>query len=133
MQLIEWRDEFATGITSVDHEHWTLIRLLNDLYDRIDEDDRAATSDFLGRLYGEIAADFALEERVMRDYRYAGYSAHKADHERLLDELRDIMEAHERGGAALDELPVILHRWFVRHFQTTDTYLHRSMGDVATH
>ena len=30
MPLIEWRDEFNTGVAEVDHEHQELIALIND-------------------------------------------------------------------------------------------------------
>ncbi len=32
MALIEWKDEYSTGIADVDHEHQELIALINDLY-----------------------------------------------------------------------------------------------------
>jgi hemerythrin len=86
--------------------------------------------DFLGEVYANISAHFALEERVMRENRYAGYQAHKDDHERLLDELREIMDRTETEPeaairAALSEQ---LKRWFMVHFHEQDAHLHGLMA-----
>jgi hemerythrin len=53
---------------------------------------------FLGEIYARISAHFALEEKDMQARAYPERPAHKADHERLLDDLRDIMdEVHDQG------------------------------------
>jgi hemerythrin-like metal-binding protein len=130
MALIEWRPEFETGIREVDAEHRQLVDLINDLHQGIaDKADRETVSAFLGEVFARIAAHFALEESVMRKHAYDEYAAHKAEHERLLDEIRDIMDAHEAGsedyGAALSTR---VRDWFVNHFKTRDARLHRMLG-----
>ena len=132
MALLHWRDEFNTGIPSVDHEHRQLFAIINDLHDNLYAGDASAVEAFLAALHDRIAAHFALEERVMRDRGYREYVEHKADHERLLDEIRDLMEEHHAGryiGDA-DGLAQRLERWFSVHFNTLDIRLHRAIGDV---
>ncbi|MBM3510999.1 MAG: hemerythrin-like metal-binding protein [Alphaproteobacteria bacterium] len=129
MALIEWHAEFETGIAGVDHEHRALIDLLNAMPAAAGPDpDRDAITRLLGEIHASIGAHFALEEAVMRERAYAEFADHKADHERLLDELRDIMEVHEAGlvpdYAAL--LGVELTRWFGEHFRTKDAAFHRA-------
>ena len=54
---------------------------------------------------------------------------HKADHERLLDEIRDIMDefiGDEETGSS--DLSVRLDAWFSRHFETHDARLHKALG-----
>ena len=96
MALIEWRQEFCTGIAGVDYEHEALIRQINSVYELIeDQADRALVIDSLDEIYGSISAHFALEEQMMRRHGYDHYQEHKADHERLLDEIRDITDEFE--------------------------------------
>lgn len=128
MSHLQWRDEFSVGIAEVDHEHRELIELINELQ----KDLQAGSSTrkivrSLGEIYAQIAAHFALEEKMMRTTRYPAYAEHKEDHEALLDDLRDIMDGVEYDGA-LDQaqLNVDLNRWFSDHFQTHDAKLHRS-------
>ena len=126
MGLLEWRDEFRIGIAEVDHEHRELIARINSLHARLTaEGDAAGIGEFLGELHGQVAAHFALEEKVMRERHYAGFQSHKADHERLLDEIRDIMDDFQAGeGIDRGELARRLDAWFSRHFETHDARLH---------
>ncbi len=128
MALIEWREEFEVGIPSVDFEHREMIGLLNTLHDELGSDPSdQEVADFLGEIHARIGAHFALEEKVMRDLRYDAYLGHKADHNKLLDDLRDIMDDQDAGAftqldAALSDR---LHAWFTDHFKTHDARLHR--------
>jgi len=130
MALIEWRSEFETGIDEVDAEHRELVELINDLHRKIgDKADSETISAFLGEVFARIAAHFALEETVMRKHAYDEYAAHKAEHERLLDEIRDIMDAHEAGSAHYGAaLSARVRDWFVNHFKHKDARLHRMLG-----
>jgi len=132
MTLIKWSSSFTTGIPSVDHEHAELVALINRLHAEISRGAHAAVAEFLGELHDAIAAHFALEEKIMRDHAYAGFPAHKADHERLLDEIRDIMEEHEHGRFPdlAATLAPRLETWFSRHFQTLDAQLHQAFGQT---
>ena len=126
MSLIEWKEQYSLGVPAVDHEHRELIELINELYASVKGPDTDTTvMDFLGELYARIAAHFALEEKIMRDSGYDEYQDHKSDHERLLDDVRDLMDDYEDGvyvdvelfGKRLDE-------WFSEHFRTRDARLH---------
>jgi hemerythrin len=132
MALLQWRDEFNTGIPSVDYEHKHLFEVINALHDTLAEGDVAAADEFMAALHDRIAAHFALEERIMRERGYDGYAEHKVDHERLLDEIRDLMEEHRLGEYAygIDRLSERLERWFSLHFSTLDVRFHQSIGDI---
>jgi hemerythrin len=53
----------------------------------------------------------------------------EVDHERLLDDLRDLMD-EQADGTPLDEeqFAARLAQWFSGHFQTHDAGLHRFLG-----
>ena len=129
MTLIEWRNEFSLGIPSVDHEHRELIELINTTHARLRAGaQHAEVEDFLGEIFARISAHFALEERTMLLLGYPEYWGHKADHERLLDQLRDIMEDFETSDALdVDALSARLDDWFTIHFRTFDARLHQSV------
>jgi hemerythrin-like metal-binding protein len=130
MALLEWRDDFRTGIEGVDYEHENLIGQINAVYALIgDRADRERVIDSLGEIYGSISAHFALEEQMMKRNDYAGYLEHKADHDRLLDEIRDITDQFE-ASTELNEAAFKrrLANWFQLHFKTQDARLHRMAG-----
>lgn len=130
MALLQWKDQYATGVEAVDHEHRELIELINKLHSELIASRSEETVDaFFGDLYRAISAHFALEERFMVEHRYDQLRQHKTDHERLLDDIRDIMDSDRSGGdlvqAALAER---LDAWFSRHFETHDARLHKALG-----
>lgn len=129
MSLIEWDEKFSVGVASVDHEHRELIELVNETYDRLKRPDAGITVlDFLGEIYTRISAHFALEEKLMRASRYVYLQEHKADHERLLDEIRDIMDDYEdRHIFDAEQFARRLESWFTGHFRTHDAHLHLSL------
>jgi len=130
MALIEWREEYCTGIKGVDYEHEQLIRQINSVYALIeDQADADLVIDSLGEIYGSISAHFALEEQMMIRHNYDHYRQHQADHERLLDEIRDISDEFENSVKLDNEkLKQKLADWFQLHFKTHDSRLHNLAG-----
>ena len=130
MALMQWKDHFSVGIDAVDHEHKQLIALINRLHDELARQGAKPTvAAFFGDLLAGISAHFALEERFMRERRYDELRQHKADHERLLDEIRDLMDEFEDTAEMRDdELAARLEAWFARHFETHDARLHKALG-----
>jgi hemerythrin len=128
MPLIEWQDDFKIGIPSIDHEHQELIELLNTLHAGLSRDASAEEiSRFLHEVDAQIGAHFALEEWTMRELNYDQYRDHKADHDKLLEQIRDIAEAYEAGVYTNygGRLAHHLRQWFSEHFRTKDARLHR--------
>jgi hemerythrin len=123
---ITWREEYSVGLPDVDHEHRVLIAMINELAEALGpQTPRERIVGALGEICSRIAAHFALEEREMRGLRYVGLGEHKRDHERLLEDILDIMADVESPGR-YD--PALLERrlsaWFTEHFRTHDAKLH---------
>ena len=128
MVLIEWREDFCTGIKGIDYEHEKLIDQINSIYALIDNQaDKQRVVDSLGDIYGSILMHFALEEQMMQKRSYIHYEEHKADHERLLNVIGDITESYENT-VQLDEsaFKQKLADWFQLHFSTHDSLMHKS-------
>ena len=130
MPLLRWKDHYSVGNAAVDHEHRELIDLINRLHEEMMKQGAAQrTEAFFGDLFRGISAHFALEERFMREHGYDQFPQHKAEHERLLDEIRDIMDDfRDEPEAGSAELAHRLDRWFSHHFETHDSRLHRRLG-----
>lgn len=123
MTLASLKDQLSTGIEGLDHEHRRLVGTMEELCDSFD---RTGSNDeirgLFGALHARAAAHFALEERLMRERKYPRYEAHKADHERLLDQVRAMMEAFEAGrckdcGVQLRDC---LEAWLASHVAEAD-------------
>ena len=126
MTPITWRDEYSVGLPDVDHEHRALIAMINELAASLGpETPRERIVAALGEICSRIAAHFALEEREMRSLRYIGLAEHKRDHERLLEDILDILAGVESpAGYDASHLERRLAAWFTEHFRTHDARLH---------
>ena len=131
MGLLQWEKRYSVGIEAVDHEHRELVDLINRLHEKATmQGSKVAVLGFFGDLYKAVSAHFALEERFMREKRYDQLPQHKGDHERLLDEIRDIMEDYEVNDFFNEKLLAQrIDAWFSRHFESHDARLHRALGD----
>lgn len=129
MPNLTWTEDCRIGIDSLDYEHQDLFERINELHAALARHDtKDAVAATLGEIHARMAAHFALEEKVMRDGRYKGYAAHKAEHERLLDHLTEIIETFDAGDSPRLEadLEAELERWIVGHVLTSD----RRMADM---
>lgn len=127
---LEWRDTYSVGVPAIDYEHRHLIELLNSIIDTLEAGgETEPILDFLGEVNAGISAHFALEEQIMREQHYDQYADHKTDHERLLDDIREIMDAFSDGSYAdrREALALRLRDWFVEHSKTRDARLHRHL------
>jgi hemerythrin len=127
---LEWRDSYSVGVPAIDHEHRELIALLNAIIDALEAGgETEPILDVLGEVNARISAHFALEEQIMRERRYDQYAQHKTDHERLLDDIREIMDAFAEGSYVdrRDALAARLREWFVAHSKTMDARLHKHL------
>jgi hemerythrin len=128
MAGLEWRAEFATGVADVDHEHRDLIAWIDRTLAAAAAGPRAAVADHLGEIFARISAHFALEERVMSARSYDQLAEHKRDHETLLEDIREIMDAYEQGDRTLEErFAERLSDWFGVHFRTHDARFHHAL------
>ena len=130
MGLLHWENRYSVGVDAVDHEHRELVDLINRLYEEASaRGSKVAVLGFFGDLFKVISAHFALEERLMRERGYDNLVQHKNDHERLLDEIRNIMEDYEVTDLFDNQLLAQrLDAWFSRHFETHDARLHHALG-----
>ena len=126
MPLLQWSEEFETGIDYLDFEHRQLLELVNCVYRKsLQTESMDSIGQYLGELHVKVCGHFALEEKLMQEQDYTLYEQHKAHHERLLDEIRNMMDAYENGacencGKLLEDCLTV---WFHKHFRIKDAQL----------
>jgi hemerythrin len=130
MAQIEWREEYSIGNASVDKEHEELIEQINLLYEQLSLPlDTVAIESMLADIQADISTHFALEELLMQEAGFAEFEAHKEDHEKLLDQIHDLIfhfsEDPENGSKMLLNR---LSDWFSHHFKGFDARLHNQLG-----
>lgn len=86
--------------------------------------DRALVTAALTEIYNHDKEHFAREEAEMERTGFPAYGCHKGEHERVLNELQDVLNAWQDGMApeALETyLSETMVPWFINHINTMDT------------
>jgi hemerythrin len=130
MAQIEWSQEFSIGNATIDREHELLIGRINQLYDQLSLPlDTEAIETLLVEIQTDISAHFVMEELLMQEAGFAEFEGHKQDHERLLDQIQDMIfhfrEDPENGEELLKNR---MSDWFSHHFKSFDARLHDQLG-----
>ncbi len=130
MPLVEWTEELAVGVPSIDAAHHEFIDLLNALPDASDAE--------FPRLFAQLAAHsrkhFAEEERMMERSSFPVTAVHKAEHTRVLAEMEQMQQQMKRGEIAAARAYVTdqLSAWFILHRNTMDyvtaVHIQRTLG-----
>ena len=126
MALFEWKDEYLLGLEPLDFEHKDLFRCINDLYEQCEiRDEGDELEDCLGQLHARLAAHFALEESAMREMKNPHYEAHKAEHDRFLEEVTEVVASFGTysGGEQVEAFAIRVKEWILTHITTTDRQL----------
>lgn len=121
--LLVWTEKHRIGVEPLDYEHKNLFRAISELTDELDRhDDKDNINATLGEIHARMEAHFALEEKFMRDHKYADYLQHKAVHDKFMDEFVDEMVQFQNNEDALDsdELRNDIKQWIEEHVLTED-------------
>lgn len=122
MALLSWNDQYLIGQSTIDDEHKTLFRLINDFHTHWSENrDRKDVARVLNQLiqYGEL--HFQDEERIMAQEGYPELESHRAIHEKLIDEIFKLNEELADQSRLLErDITKFLKQWLVDHIVHND-------------
>ncbi len=121
--FIEWEEEFETGIPAIDHDHKTLVDLINEVHAVIQRGGAAReVEDVVERLTQYVAEHFEREERYMEAAGYAGLTAHIARHEDFTHQVGTLAREFDLDPDAVDlnALLEFLADWLTNHILKAD-------------
>jgi len=121
-KLIVWSDRYSVGIARIDAQHRKLVDLINELHEAMLE---GRGNDVIEKTLDALAAytvtHFASEEGLMKQCAYPGYAEQKAEHVRLLAQVKLLQEKSRTKGIALTlELASFLKHWLIDHIAALD-------------
>ncbi len=120
MHTVDWSQDMALGVPSMDDAHEALLNEMTDLLTA--PDDRFGPA-FLS-LIARFECDFRDEEMLMEEIDYPGIQGHREQHSRVLGALHHIAPRVMEGDIALGREAVeLLPQWFLFHLSTMDTAL----------
>lgn len=112
------------GLADMEREHALEARLVRELQSVLEAGDLAAADALFERLEDFTNAHFLAEQLLMRLHAYPAFAAHQEEHDRLIQELRDLRRSLD-GSSEIDALGAVarLERWLYAHMEVEDRAL----------
>lgn len=125
MAFFSWTDDMSVGNTFIDQDHRKLVDMINALHDALEKGHAKNIMDkVLNNLIIYTREHFQREELEMQRIHFAGYKAHKLEHEKLLKEVSDLKQ-HFAAGEKINPAAVarMLSDWLRNHITGVDHLL----------
>lgn len=121
---MEWSDDLAVGWGEIDREHKELVGLAGELQTAILNCEPKRELQRRHDALAECAArHFTTEEGLMLATGYPKFDEHRAEHQRLLDQLGLVRGALHSDGAGGELLVTIMAGWTIPHIRGADQEL----------
>ncbi|WP_051341082.1 bacteriohemerythrin [Azospirillum halopraeferens] len=126
---VTWQDSYGVGHGGIDADHRRLFELFNAFVDAVNENrGDAEIEGVLVELLAYCDTHFDREERLMREYGYPDYAAHKAMHDSFVRQLHDVNNALDAGGEQGAFVLGFLGKWLSGHILGVDMKLGAWLG-----
>ncbi len=122
MSLINWDDSYSVHIKKIDEQHKGLVKLVNELHDAMSQ---GAANDVLNKVLNSLVdytiIHFNTEEELLKTYNYPDHQTHKAEHDKLTEQVKDFQVKFQEGKSTITyELMDFLSDWLINHILDSD-------------
>ena len=122
MALITWSDSLSVKVKQFDDQHKKLVDMVNQLFDAMKTGKgNQVMGDILKQLIAYTQTHFAAEERLLKQYAYPDFEAHKKEHNALVIQVLDLQKQFQEGKPVLTQnIMTFLRDWLSKHIQGDD-------------
>jgi len=122
---IIWDESLSVEVDEIDEDHRRLVDLFNILSKSVAEGD---STDYIEAVLEELISctiwHFRHEERLMLLYKYEGLEEHKAEHNELIDSVRELQNKFHKENKLLTYEDIeYLETWLTEHILGHDMRL----------
>jgi hemerythrin len=134
-ELVTWSATFSVGIKLIDDQHKELVKLVNDMYNHVCEDEaeeRAYFTKVIHKAVQYIKVHFSTEEKIMLRTDFSGYTEHKRTHDAFILSVVDTIREFESGKKiALIDFTRFLKEWVLTHIAIMDKQYFAHLKQIA--
>lgn len=122
MAFINWNDNLSVGIIQIDAQHKNLVNMINSLYEAMTSGKgKDIVPKIIKDMFGYAVTHFSTEEKLMQQYGYPEYEAHKREHEAFVKKVQEFNAELLKGNITItSNVANFLKTWLVNHIQVTD-------------
>ncbi len=127
--MIEWKEEYSTGMLDLDAQHKILFKYVNNLEEIILSEgySEVRVSNILDYLNSYGKNHFHYEEKCMIEKHCPVAAQNKSAHEKFLHQFAVYQERFKKEGATPEFVKDVYHwtqTWFIDHVCKIDIHLH---------
>ncbi len=121
-----FKDEYRTGIDSIDQEHIKLFEIADRAYEVLVDEFIPDKYDYIVEILNELTeyaeTHFRHEEEYMMSIRYKKLISHRAEHVEFIEKISqyDLSEVDENQKGVILELLEFLNDWLIHHILEND-------------
>lgn len=121
MALFNWSVQYETGIFMVDTQHKKLVEAINTLHEAMkDGKGKEKAESTLNFLVDYTVQHFTAEEGLMKQKNYPDFVNHKAVHDKLVNEVKNMRTNYLAGKVLPMEVSSFMSDWLKTHILGTD-------------
>jgi hemerythrin len=112
--------------------HEEEVEITNELYNACEKQDVAEADKLMDLLLYHLEEHFSTEEKLMREAEFFAYPMHKAEHDNMRKEFKELYElwkVEKDTHAIINYLKERFVPWFILHIATFDTATAMHVGD----
>jgi hemerythrin len=122
--LVTWSATYSVGIKIIDDQHKELFRLVNDMYNHVNNDENAERAYFMSvirQVVDYIKKHFATEEEIMKRTQFKDYAGHKLAHDFFILSVVNTVQKFEEGkNVPLMSFTHFIKDWILSHIAIMD-------------
>lgn len=124
--MLMWKDEYATGVDSIDEQHRRLLEIAGDAYDLLKNqmytDKYDKIIEIIEELKNYTMYHFDSEEQYMESIGYKKILSHKVNHRDFIDKIEniDMGKVDENQDAYILQLLDFVVDWIDKHILQLD-------------
>lgn len=123
---LKWRDEFSTGIETIDNQHKHLLEIGTRIYELAELDDGVDHYDEILAILTELkdytVYHFGYEEKLMEEYGFENYDSHKFQHYFIIKKIEKFEneDIDSRQKETILDLVKFIFDWVTNHILKED-------------
>jgi len=122
--MVVWDEKYATGIELIDSQHKELFSLTNELFRAClggEKELKGVFVETMGRMVEYVRFHFGAEQVMLQRINYPDYQEHKKQHDKLVRDILDAVNAHNNGEKYIpNQFVRTMRDWILGHIALTD-------------
>lgn len=122
---LKWNEVYALHHEKIDAQHKELFRIAN-IVEALDLN-RTSKGQLaiIMKQFFEYMREHIKEEAYMKSIEYPFLQEHEKMHEKIIDELTDILKQSQEIVALINQIKVVSHQWLVGHILQHDQHIQK--------